>query len=96
MNLIRSLLPGFRENKPFNQLNGELSASTKYAIRTLIDADAQKISCNEVHTILGEFHKAAERNEKILVFMPLIRQHLEKCPVCREKYETLLIRLQPS
>ena len=96
MNLIRSLIPGFREKKPFNQLKGELSASTKFAIRTLIDADVQKISCNEVYSILGEFHKAVERNEKILVFMPLIRQHLEKCPICREKYETMLIRLQPS
>lgn len=65
-------------------------------IRSLAMTQDREITCDEVYAVLDEFTEAALRGENILVFMPLVRQHLDMCPDCREEYETLLRMLQPS
>jgi hypothetical protein len=55
-----------------------------------------EISCDEVFAVLDQFTEAILRGENPLVFMPLVRQHLDMCPDCREEYETLLRMLQPA
>lgn len=54
-----------------------------------------EISCDEVYAVLDQFAEAVKRGENPMVFMPLVRQHLDMCPDCREEYESLLRMLQP-
>lgn len=65
-------------------------------LKSLAAADANEISCEDVFTVLDQFAEAVERGENVLLLMPLVRQHLEICPNCREEYETLLRMLQPA
>lgn len=65
-------------------------------LKSLAAADANEISCEDVFTVLDQFAEAVDRGENVLLLMPLVRQHLEICPNCREEYETLLRMLQPA
>jgi hypothetical protein len=49
-----------------------------------------------VHIVLDHFAESIQRGENVLLLMPLIRQHLDVCPACREQYESLLQALQPK
>jgi predicted transcriptional regulator len=65
-------------------------------LQALAMTEEQEISCDDVFAVLDEFTEAAKRGENVLLLMPLVRQHLEMCPDCREEYETLLRMLQPA
>jgi hypothetical protein len=69
---------------------------TKALLESLARVDKQTVSCDEVLVVLDQFTEAISRGENVLLLMPLIRQHLDVCPACREKYETLLQKLQPK
>jgi len=69
---------------------------TKHLLESLASADSEQVSCDEVFRVLDQFAEAVQRGENVLLFMPLIKQHLDVCPACREEYETLLQMLQPS
>jgi hypothetical protein len=68
----------------------------KKLLDSLAMSKGHEISCDEVFAVLDQFAEAVVRGENVLVFMPLVRQHLDMCPDCREEYETLLRMLQPS
>lgn len=70
-------------------------AGTKKLLGSLARGDPEQVSCDEVFTVLDQFAEAVQRGENVLLFMPLIKQHLDACPSCREEYETLLRMLQP-
>lgn len=65
-------------------------------IRSLANTEEHEISCDDVFAVLDQFTEAVLRGENPLIFMPLVRQHLDMCPDCREEYETLLRMLQPA
>jgi hypothetical protein len=71
-------------------------AAMQVMLRSLAMTEEREISCDEVFAVLDEFAEAVVRGENVLVFMPLVRQHLDMCPDCREEYETLLQMLQPG
>jgi len=64
-------------------------------LRSLAMTEEHEISCDEVYSVLDEFAEAVNRGENVLIFMPLVRKHLDMCPDCREEYEALLNMLQP-
>lgn len=68
----------------------------KKMLQSLAMTDEHEISCDEVFAVLDQFAEAVARGENVLVFMPLVRQHLDMCPDCREEYEALLKMLQPA
>lgn len=70
-----------------------LSSATKEDIQFLLH---NKISCDDLKTILEKFEKAVDGGENLLIFMPLIRPHLDSCPDCREMYKNILMSLQPE
>ena len=59
-------------------------------LHMLAGTQQNEISCDEVYAVLDQFAEAARRGENLLVFMPLVRQHLDMCPDCREEYEAVL------
>jgi len=65
-------------------------------LKALATVKPNKPSCEEVFAVLDQFAEAVDRGENVLIFMPLVRQHLDVCPGCREEYETLLKVLQPD
>ncbi len=65
-------------------------------VQMIARTDENEIACDQVYAVLDQFAEAVQRGENVLTFMPLVRQHLEMCPDCREEYETLLRMLQPS
>jgi hypothetical protein len=65
-------------------------------LKALTTVEPNKSSCEEVFAVLDQFAEAVHRGENVLIFMPLVRQHLDVCPGCREEYETLLKVLQPD
>lgn len=65
-------------------------------LQSLAMTEEHEISCDDVFAVLDEFAEAVRRGENVLLFMPLVRQHLDMCPDCREEYETLLGMLQPA
>ena len=67
----------------------------KERLELLAVSDTQEVSCDEIFAVLDQFVEAIHRGENVLLFMPLIRQHLDVCPACREQYEMLLDMLQP-
>lgn len=65
-------------------------------LQALAMTEDHEISCDDVFAVLDEFTEAVKRGENVLLLMPLVRQHLDMCPDCREEYETLLRMLQPT
>jgi hypothetical protein len=71
-------------------------AETMKLLQSLAMTEEQEVSCDEVFAVLDRFVEAVLRGENVLLFMPLIRQHLDMCPDCREEYEALMGMLQPA
>lgn len=65
-------------------------------LQSLVMTEEHEISCDDVFVVLDQFVEAVQRGENVLLFMPLVRQHLDMCPDCREEYEALLRMLQPA
>ena len=65
-------------------------------LRSLARTEEHEISCEDVFAVLDQFVEAVRRGENPLLLMPLVRQHLEMCPDCREEYEALLRMVQPA
>jgi hypothetical protein len=64
-------------------------------LHSLAMTEEHEISCDEVYAVLDQFAEAVNRGENPLIFMPLVRQHLDMCPDCREEYDALLRMLKP-
>lgn len=71
-------------------------AMTMKVLQALVMTEEYEVSCDDVFAVLDEVAEAVHRGENVLLLMPLIRQHLEMCPDCREEYETLLRMLQSA
>jgi hypothetical protein len=65
-------------------------------LHSLAMTEEHEIACDEVYAVLDQFAEAVNRGENVLIFMPLVRHHLDMCPDCREEYESLLAMLQPA
>lgn len=52
-------------------------------------------SCGETYALLDEYAEKVMLNaEETAVLMPLVQQHLDRCPDCRTEFEVLLRILQ--
>ncbi|MDQ3005997.1 MAG: hypothetical protein M3R47_11545 [Chloroflexota bacterium] len=72
----------------------QLDADMQKMLRALMIMKEQETSCEDVFAVLDQFVEAVHKGENVLLFMPLVRRHLDICPACREEYETLLKTLQ--
>jgi hypothetical protein len=53
-----------------------------------------EISCAEFFQQVGVYVEVALAGGHPAAAMPLVRDHLDRCPDCREEYEVLLAALQ--
>ncbi len=47
-------------------------------------------SCDEVDSLLDQFTELVQRGEDVEEIMPLVKNHIDLCPECREEFEALL------
>ena len=47
-------------------------------------------SCEEAYALLDEYVELVADDEEARQLMPLVENHLDMCPDCREKFEILL------
>lgn len=47
-------------------------------------------SCEETYALLDEYVELVMTDEEAAALMPLVKNHLDMCPDCREQYEILL------
>lgn len=73
-----------------------LSPETQAMLEGLIDTRAEELSCDEVFELLDIFAEAVQNGEDAATLMPLVQQHLDMCPECREEYEVLLASMQAT
>lgn len=88
------MLNWFRRKPRKNRAPGPAAMGS--VLTMLARTQAEELDCDAVYAVLDQFAEAVQRGENVLTFMPLVRQHLDMCPDCREEYETLLRMLQPS
>jgi hypothetical protein len=53
-----------------------------------------ELSCDEVEKMLDQFAELAQRGEDVKEIMPLVKNHVDLCPECREEFEALMRILQ--
>lgn len=90
---VKHVFRWFRES--FNKWY-EPDEGTGVLLKSLAAADQGTISCEDIVMVLHRFEDAIGRGENVLLFMPLIKQHLDVCPACKDEYERLLRKLQPK
>lgn len=90
---VKHVFRWFREN--FSKWY-EPDAQTGVLLKSIAGAGQETISCEDVIIVLHRFEDAIARGENVLLFMPLIKQHLDVCPACKDEYERLLQKLQPK
>ncbi len=73
---------------PGNQ--AEQSSSLKKLLQMIGYTEETEVSCDEVEQILDQFAELVQRGEDVKEVMPLVKNHVDMCPECREEYEALL------
>ena len=63
-------------------------------LEMLVKTEAHEISCSDVGDALAEFAELHQRGKNVKHLMPLVHQHLEMCPDCREEYEALMSAIE--
>ncbi len=59
-------------------------------LRVLETAEEEQISCDELFVKLDEYVEREVDKKDAAKLMPVIREHLDKCPGCCDEYEALL------
>jgi len=63
-------------------------------LEMLDKTEDHEISCDDVGDALAEFAELHQRGQDVKHLMPLVHQHLEMCPSCREEYEALMAAIE--
>ena len=62
----------------------------KMMVRGVARTQETEYSCDDVYQLLDEFTEAVAQGKDVAKLMPLVQQHIEMCPDCREEFEALL------
>jgi hypothetical protein len=59
-------------------------------MRCLSMTEANACTCNEAFAMLDQYTELVASDEQAIQLMPLVKNHIDICPDCREEFETLL------
>jgi hypothetical protein len=62
----------------------------KAMVRGVARTQETEYSCDDAYRLLDEFAEAVAQGKDAAKLMPLVQQHLDLCPDCREEFEALL------
>jgi hypothetical protein len=68
---------------------GTASAVSRIA-QMIRNTHEDEASCDEVDSLLDQFAELVQRREDVEEIMPLVKNHIDLCPECREEFEALL------
>jgi hypothetical protein len=68
--------------------------AVKNMLEMLAHTQDRELTCDEVHALIDQFAEMKMRGEDPTHLMPLVQQHLDMCPDCREEYEALVEALR--
>jgi hypothetical protein len=96
---MKRLLAQLRSNQA--QSNGGSQTpgapeAMKAMLRKIERTQEIELTCGEVFDVLDQYAEMVANGEDAAQLMPLVKQHLEMCPDCREEFEALLKVLQNS
>ena len=57
---------------------------------------SNELDCNECFEQLDRFVETKVTGNNAAELMPMVQDHLDRCPDCREEYEALLLALQAN
>lgn len=72
------------------RFNGSSDPGMKNMLEMIAHTQDRELLCDEVHALIDQFAEMKLRGEDPTQLMPLVQQHLDMCPDCREEYEALL------
>ncbi len=82
------------KNKAREESAGQCSTLNQAALldlmRRLENVEENAYSCEETFDLLDEYVELVVTDEEAAALMPLVKNHLDMCPDCRERYEILL------
>ena len=87
LDMLRKIINWFRKKQQPESLQEKKLAAV---LEMLVKTEAHEISCSDVGDALAEFADLHRSGKEVKHLMPLVHQHLEMCPDCREEYEALL------
>src|SRR5512141_1994879 len=92
---IRDIILAIRNkiNPPTQQLSNETVLGF---LRVLETAENEEISCDELFVKLDEYVEREVDKKDAAKLMPVVRDHLDKCPECCDEYEALLDVLEKT
>lgn len=70
------------------------STQLETLLRALNEDAAAHLNCEEVFELVDQYAESASCGEDLRRLMPLVHEHLEHCPDCREEYEALMRMLE--
>jgi hypothetical protein len=76
------------------RFNGSSDPGMKNMLEMITHTRDRELLCDEVHALIDQFAEMKLRGEDPTQLMPLVQQHLDMCPDCREEYEALLQALR--
>ena len=94
---ILQRLFGFNEKEPspsHNEMRADNSEMMQKMLTMLSNTQERELTCEDVFAILDQFAELAAQGEDVTRLMPLVQQHLDMCPDCREEYKVMESILQ--
>lgn len=73
------------------KLSSETIQKILYAVKSTRD---EELDCGHCYDELHQFIDLKLSGKNAAEAMPLVKEHLDRCPPCREEYEALLKALQ--
>jgi hypothetical protein len=65
-------------------------------LRKIGQTQEVELTCGEIFDLLDQYTEMVVNGEDVTQLMPLVKQHLDMCPDCREEFEALMKVLQNS
>ena len=92
---IRNIIQTIRNkiSPPTEQLSDE---AVLEFLRVLETVEGEEISCDELFVKLDEYVEREVDKKDAARLMPVVRDHLDKCPECCDEYEALLDVLEKN
>jgi hypothetical protein len=92
----KRLLHWFGDTPVTNAHAERVSLSARELVEMALNTRADEIGCAECFDELDRFVEVHLAGKNAAEAMPLVEDHLRRCPPCREEYETLLLALRAS
>lgn len=66
----------------------------KQLVKSATNIHSDEIGCDDCFDRLNKFAELKLKGKSPEEAMPLVQEHLQRCPECREEYEALMEALQ--